>query len=171
MPRQAGSCSSCQTLAVTMRVHELRNSEGALHAFEVSSLMGRRMACKIAAAVPGSRVTKTYAPFVSHEGAFCEFELNGEQYIIEEPYQDSSRYWVGPKQSSAASSLTLVLEHFARSKTGTRGVYIGATLVLAILGVAAYSVGSRFLKQDRCLDAGGRWNSAELACEGARRDG
>lgn len=150
-----------------MRVHELRNAEGALHAFEVSSLMGRRIACKIPTALPGVRVTKTYTPFTSHEGAFCEFELNGEQYIIEEPYQDSSRFWVGPKQASAASSLGSVLEHFASSKTVTRGFYIGAALVLAILVVAAYNVGSRLLQQDRCLDAGGRRNSANLACEGA----
>lgn len=154
-----------------MRVHELRNAEGALHAFEVSSLMGRRAACRVAGSIPGARVTKRHTPFVSHEGAFCEFELNGEQFLIEEPYQDSSRYWVGPKHASPTASLGVVLNHFANSKSGTRAVYAGAALVLAILVVAAYSFGSRFLKQDRCLDAGGRWSGNSGMCEGARRDG
>jgi hypothetical protein len=154
-----------------MRVHELRNAEGALHAFEVSSLMGRRAACKLAASIPGVSVSKTHTPFVSHEGAFCEFELNGEQFLIEETYQDSSRYWVGPKHRSASDSLNLVLDHFAGSKSGARAMYSGAALVLVILVVAAYTVGARFLQQDRCLDAGGRWSSDIGTCEGARRDG
>ena len=154
-----------------MRVHELRNAEGALHAFEVSSLMGRPAACKVAASMPGVRVTKTHTPFVSHEGAFCEFELNGEQFLIEEPYQDSSRYWVGPKHNSAAGSLNVVLDHFASSKSGARAMYAGAALVVGILVVAAYTVGARFLQQDRCLDAGGRWSSNNGTCEGARRGG
>jgi hypothetical protein len=154
-----------------MHVHELRNAEGVVQAFEVSSLIGRRAACKIAASIPGVRVTKTHTPFVSKEVAFCEFELNGEQFLIEEPFQDNSRYWVGPKHNLAAGSLPLVLNHFANSKSGTRALYAGAAVVLAILVAVAYTLGARFVKQDRCLDAGGLWNSNNGTCEGARRDG
>jgi hypothetical protein len=133
--------------------------------------MGRRAACRIAASVPGVRVTKTYSLFTSHEGPFCEFELKGECYLIEEPFQDNSRYWVGPKHAAFAGSLGVVQEHFLSSKSGALALVTGAALVLAIVGVAGYSVGGRFLAQDRCLDAGGRWNGSDRKCEGARRDG
>jgi hypothetical protein len=116
-----------------MLVHELRNAEGVVQVFEVSSLIGRRACCKIAAAIPGVRVTKTYTPFVSQEVAFCEFELNGEQFLIKEPFQDNSRYWVGPKHNLPTGSLPLVLNHFACSKSGTRAVYAGAAVVLVML--------------------------------------
>jgi len=159
-----------------MRVHEPRNAQGLLHAFEISSLMGRSTACRVAAAIPGARLTKKHKPFSfrSEDGSFCEFELNGEQYAMEEPFQDNSRYWVGPKPGSSANSLGVVLNHFAKHGAGTRAVRIGAALVGAILLVAACSVyvaGSRFFQQDRCLDRGGRWDHGANACEGARGDG
>jgi hypothetical protein len=108
---------------------------------------------------------------MSHEGPFCEFELNGEQYLIEEPFQDNSRYWVGPKHAASAGSLGVVLGHFSSSKSGAVALFTGAALVLAIVVVAAYSLGGRFLAQDRCLDAGGRWSGSDGKCEGARPDG
>jgi hypothetical protein len=159
-----------------MRVHELRDAQGLVHAFEISSLMGRRMACRAAASIPGVRLTKKYKlfSFSSEDGAFCEFELNGEQYAMEEPFQDNSRYWVGPKPGSSANSLGVVLNHFANHRAGTRAVRIGVALVGATLLVAAcnvYVAGSRFFQQDRCLDRGGRWNHGANACEGARGDG
>lgn len=159
-----------------MRVHELHNAQGVLHAFEISSLMGRRAACQIAAAIPGAHLTKKHKPFSfsADEGAFCEFELNGEQYAIEEPFQDNSRYWVGPQPGSGAKSLGFVLNHFENHRAGTRAVRIGAALKGTILLVAAcnvYVAGSRFFQQDRCLDRGGRWDHGANACEGARSDG
>ena len=156
-----------------MRVHELRNAQGVVHAFEVSSLMGRHAACRVAASIPGARLTKSHKPFSfsSQEGAFCEFDLNGEQYAIEEPFEDNSRYWVGPNSGSGANSLGAVLNHFATHSAGTRAVRIGAALVGALLLVAAYNAyvaGARYFQQDRCLDRGGRWNHGVSACEGAR---
>jgi hypothetical protein len=157
-----------------MRVHDLRNAQGVVHAFEVSALMGRRAACRIAASIPGARLTKSHKPLASEDGAFCEFELNGEQYAIEEPFQDNSRYWVGPKPGSSANSLGAVLNHFADNRAGSRAVRIGAALVGAMLLVVscnALVAGSAFFQQDRCLDRGGSWSHNARSCEGARGDG
>jgi hypothetical protein len=157
-----------------MRVHELRNAQGALHAFEVSSLMGRRGACRVAASIPGVRLTKNHQPFASKDGPFCEFELSGDQYAIEEPFEDNSRYWVGPKPGSSANSLGVVLNHFANHGAGARALRVGAALVgtmLLVVACNALVAGSVFFQQDRCLDRGGSWNHGAKSCEGARGDG
>jgi len=42
--------------------------------------------------------------------------------------------------------------------------------VIAVsIGSPIYSYVSSFIEQDRCLDAGGRWNSGQQSCEGARK--
>ena len=46
--------------------------------------------------------------------------------------------------------------------------WLGAVLLLGVLslGIALFLWFPRFITQDRCLDGGGRWNTATESCEG-----
>ena len=82
-----------------MRVHDLLDEHGRVYAFEVSNtVIGRRGACAIINRIPGSRIVRGPG-FLSwvREAEFCAFELKGQRFLVEEPFGDNSRYWIGPE--------------------------------------------------------------------------
>jgi len=148
-----------------MRTNPTHDEEGRLFAFEISSLLGRRFACRIAASVPGVRVVA----FNLRSDVFCEFEVAGETFIIEEPFGDNSRYWIGQAGGGRSAGIQTVQSHFEKSRLGFTAVAMGAVLcaALVIWPVALY--GFRFVAQDKCLDAGGAW--VKGACRGGQIGG
>ena len=46
------------------------------------------------------------------EEVFCEFELNGVHFQIDEPYGDNSRYWIGPINKENNNNIEKVIEAF-----------------------------------------------------------
>ena len=149
-----------------MRTHQQLDEMGRLRGFEVSSLLGRRLMRRIAASIPSARIASSNL----RQERFCEFEVAGDRFAIEEPFGDNSRYWVGPADERQLHSVAIVHAHFAANKTGTWAVRIGAVLCCGIVVVAAYQPLRRFIDHDRCLDAGGKWSSAGK-CEGSQRGG
>ena len=80
-----------------MRVHDLLDEDGRVYAFEVSNtVIGRGGACAIINQIPGSKILRG-PRFLSwfREEEFCAFEINGQRFLVEEPYGDNSRYWIG----------------------------------------------------------------------------
>lgn len=150
-----------------MRTYPLYDPQGRLVAFEVSSLLGRRLARRVAASVPGARIVSTNL----REDQFCEFEIASARLAIEEPFGDNSRYWVGPVDGLAVEVVERVQAHFANNHTGTWAVRLGALLCCGLIAAAFYQPVRRFIEQDRCLDNGGRWNQSACKCEGARNGG
>ncbi|WIV96810.1 hypothetical protein [Kinneretia aquatilis] len=148
-----------------MRTHPTHDEEGRLLGFEISSLLGRRFARRIAASVPGARVLASNL----RSDVFCEFEVAGETFIIEEPFGDNSRYWIGPAGAGRLAAIQTVHSHFETSRLGFTAVAMGAVIcaALVIWPVALY--GFRFVAQDKCLDAGGAW--VKGACRGAKNGG
>lgn len=150
-----------------MRTYRLIDDQGRLVAFEVSSLLGRRLACRVAASVSGAHIVSTNL----REDRFCEFDIGSSRLAIEEPFGDNSRYWVGPVNGLAAEAVERVQAHFAKSRIGTWAVRIGALLCCGLVALAFHQLVRRYIEQGRCLDNGGRWNQSAPRCEGARNGG
>jgi hypothetical protein len=77
----------------------MHNDAGTYTGFEVSNrLLSRRRACRIAGDVPGSHVQRWPRRFAWSDPDFCEFALNGVQFLIIEPFDDNDCYWVVAKE-------------------------------------------------------------------------
>lgn len=144
-----------------MRTYELRNQQGELHAFEISSLIGRRSACRIAASMPGASILRR----ALREDEFCEFEIGGDRCLIEEPFGDNSRYWIGPAPGRSGKTIADVRNHFAAHRLGKVMMRLSVLLLVLMLGLVLLNPVIRFIRQDRCLDHGGRWNAGHDSCE------
>jgi len=81
-----------------MQVYDLHDDQNRLFAFEISNIsVGRRGVCHVVETIPGAslkRRPKLLSWF--RESAFCEFIVDGELFVAEEPWGDNSRYWIGP---------------------------------------------------------------------------
>jgi hypothetical protein len=98
-----------------MQTFPILNPEGKLHAFEIENLLvGRLGATNIVKLIPSVRLIKKPKKFLSwwREDIFCEFELNGVHFIIEEPFGDNSRYWIGGKNPGWCSELEIIEQAF-----------------------------------------------------------
>ena len=94
-----------------MTVYDVRDSGGRLFAFEVSSIVGRRGVVRVIERIPSVRSVKR----VRGE-EFCEFEVDGVNYVVLEPFGDNSRYWIGPKERKVFNQTAKVREVFERAK-------------------------------------------------------
>jgi hypothetical protein len=103
-----------------MRIHDLRDEVGRVFAFEVpNTFLGRRGARRVVGTIPGARIlSPSRERQAQSAGAFCEFELDGEQFSIEEPFGDNSRYWIGPRSASWVPQIAVVRDAFSRAGFG-----------------------------------------------------
>jgi|MudIll2142460700_1097286.scaffolds.fasta_scaffold348822_2 hypothetical protein len=97
-----------------MRIFDLRNEAGEVHAFEIRNLfVSRRRACRIAASVPGAEMLHAKKSW-SADDLFCVFRLGSRVIEITEPFGDSSRFLVGGNPPGWSDELSKVREVFAR---------------------------------------------------------
>jgi hypothetical protein len=75
-----------------MKVFEIRDDTGRLTGFEISSMVGRWRACRAAHSIDGARVLRWPRRWALDDDVFCEFEVQGVQLSIEEPFGDNSRF-------------------------------------------------------------------------------
>src|ERR1700740_3285903 len=101
-----------------MRVFDIFNAEGQLHAFEVSNtLLSRRGVARIVSSVPGAEITRRPLLFSSfREDEFCEFNIKEKAFVAWEPFGDSSRYHIGQKPSGPCQELSEVRQAFIRAR-------------------------------------------------------
>jgi hypothetical protein len=79
-----------------MKLFEIRDSQGRVVAFEISNLfVSRRRVSRIVKSIPGARTTLSPRFFSWSQAVFCKFEIDGGNFLVEEPFGDNSRYWVG----------------------------------------------------------------------------
>lgn len=98
-----------------MDIYPQFGTTGKLQSFEISNdKLSRFRVAKIVAAVPRVVVTKRPKRFFSwfREEIFCEFEINGVKFDIEEPFGDNSRYSVGNKGHCWCKELELIKKAF-----------------------------------------------------------
>lgn len=98
-----------------MKTYPIKDRQGQLFAFEVDNLLlGRRGLVRVVSTVPGARLHRR-PKFLSwfREEEFCEFDVDGSVFVAWEPFGDSSRYWVGPKERRHHPAIELIEEVFA----------------------------------------------------------
>jgi hypothetical protein len=101
-----------------MRTYDLHSQTGELLAFEVSSLLGVSGAARILEGLPRVRVVERQRLFrgLRDEEIRIRFEYEGERFTVEEPFGDSSRFWVGPESRTPTPRLDPIREAFARAR-------------------------------------------------------
>lgn len=147
-----------------MRVRHLHDESGQLSGLAVSNLLlTRKEACRIAGAIPDASILRKPRLFRDQE-QFCEFTIRDEVFIIEEPFGDSSVYYISRKIDSVGSGLDEVAEAFQNY----RWWRTPSSVFLAIgPAVILLSIGNQirlFVDHDACLDSGGKWERAENQC-------
>jgi hypothetical protein len=126
-----------------MRVFECRAEDGRLRGFEVENFwLSRRSVARIVASIPGVRVIRANSAWWSQDD-FCEFELNGVRLLAEEPFGDSSRYWMGSIEAGHESEVTVVRDRFLEVD---RPKWISSRL---ITGVLAVCLGQAWMRDPR----------------------
>jgi len=99
-----------------VKTYPLYDAEKRLFAFEIGNLgIDRRGVCRIVETIPG--VTLTRRPKLLswfREQVFCEFLVDGAEYIAEKPLGDNSRYWIGPNPPRWLPQTEKVHRIFAR---------------------------------------------------------
>ena len=99
-----------------MKIHDLKDEEGRVFAFEVANF-GRKRVCNFIAKIPNAKVLRGPEPWgLCSNEEFCEFEVDGQLFIVWEPFGDNSRYWIGPKPPKWCPQVALVRESFRTHK-------------------------------------------------------
>jgi hypothetical protein len=96
-----------------MKIHDLKDKEGRVFAFEVpNTLLTRRGVCKLVQSIPGARLLSGRREL--REDEFCAFEVQGQRFKAWEPFGDNSRYWIGPEPPNWCEQVSFVRDAFAR---------------------------------------------------------
>ena len=96
-----------------MKVHDLKDKQGRIFAFEVSNtLITRKGVCKLLRSIPGARLLSGRKELRDEE--FCVFEVQGQRFKAWEPFGDSSRYWIGPEPPNWCEQISVVKDVFIR---------------------------------------------------------
>lgn len=91
-----------------MRTYDICKENGELMAFEVNNLLLTRLgAIRVVRRISGVKILAT--PWVRQD-VFCRFALEGREFLIEEPWGDNSRYWVGPSEPVEPTSQIKVVK-------------------------------------------------------------
>jgi len=97
-----------------MRVLERKDIHGQTVAIEVSSLVGRNNLRRLFESIPDIDLrVLDYLP--SDREEFLQLELRGNQFVVSEPFGDSSIYWIGPREFIRHSEIDEIAE-FLRSR-------------------------------------------------------
>lgn len=96
-----------------MRVHRLSRENGRLFAFEIENayIRPRKIAALLGALEDVSNINLR-RPFSSSGDVHLEFEFRGEDFMVWEPYGDSSRYWIGPKKEGKPVDIDTLVKAF-----------------------------------------------------------
>jgi hypothetical protein len=78
-----------------------------------NTVIGRGGACAIINRIPGSRILHGPGPLSwFREEQFCAFELKRQRFLVEEPFGDNSRYWIGPEPPVWCEEIDVVRRAF-----------------------------------------------------------
>jgi hypothetical protein len=92
------------------------DADGRFFAFEIDNIyIGPRMVATILSAVEGVTEVRQRKLFRSPSDVHVSFKYNGKEYMVWEPWGDSSRYWIGPEKDDIKDDITSIaaaLEHY-----------------------------------------------------------
>jgi hypothetical protein len=102
-----------------MKIYDQLDKEGRVSAFEISNaFFSRRRLCKLVRSIPETQIIKApgFRSFFKGEDEFCIFETRGQKFVAWEPFNDNSRYWIGPKPPLWCEQVEVVRSAFANHK-------------------------------------------------------
>ncbi len=100
-----------------METYKLKTENGSQIGFEIeNAYISTRKISKILSGVDGITNIKKRKLFHKYEDDEyrLEFDFNDENFLIFEPWGDSSRYWITPKNNDHLSSKITVIEDIFR---------------------------------------------------------
>lgn len=127
-----------------MKIYPILTKDGCrAFAFEVENIyISPASAARIVAAIDGVADVEARKIFSNSSDVLVEFNYCGQPYIVWEPYGDSSRYWVGPKEdSNDVGDITALEAAFKRYRPPLHRALIGYVLTLRFV--------TRFLDRGR----------------------
>jgi hypothetical protein len=103
-----------------MKVYAYSNERGEPISFEVgNSFLGRKGFVRVIRKIPGAVIVREpeRSGLQPREEEFCEFEINGQRIVAEEPFGDNSRYLVAAAPpGTACPELKIVMDRFTQQK-------------------------------------------------------
>jgi hypothetical protein len=127
-----------------MKIFELTDKCGCLYAFEVNNLHLTRLGVRrILRRIPGVTIfekPRKYRLFADHDEEFCIFNFETIRFVAWEPWNDNSRYWIGPKVDEgkevlATPQISIIRDYFRNTR--------------AIFGIIWPTIGSS-VRRTRC---------------------
>ncbi len=83
-----------------MRTYKLHRDDGHFLAFEIENTYIRpKKIAKLLSDVDDISDVRVREPFSSSSDVHLRFQYLGSEFIVWEPYGDSSRYWIGPENA------------------------------------------------------------------------
>ena len=121
-----------------MTVFDIKDAEGRVFAFEITnSFRRRRGLCNLVARIPGCRLVKRPCLLSwFREAEFCEFDIDGIRFVVEEPFGDNSRWWIGPRPPRWVPQIATVRQAFIDDRDTPFWVR-GAIVAAFVAGVSA----------------------------------
>lgn len=84
-----------------MDIYAVRNRGGRMFAFEIENVyIGKTKAATLLGSVHGVADIRVRKLFSSNPDTHVEFTYMGRPFMVWEPYGDSSRYWIGPRDET-----------------------------------------------------------------------
>lgn len=121
-----------------MKTYPIRDERGQAFALEVDIVScGLRNLLKVIASSDG---VSSVARGKGHSGGAdvrATFQYRGDEYVVTEPFGDSSRYWVGPTERHVSHDISVIDERLKDFRPSILRRLVGGLLTLnfaAMLG-------------------------------------
>lgn len=94
-----------------MDTYLIKNSDDVPFAFEIDNIyIGAKKIAALLGKVDGVSEIRLRKMFSLPDDIHIEFKYAGEDFMVLEPYADSSRYWIGPKDDKNRNIPISVIE-------------------------------------------------------------
>ncbi len=99
-----------------MKTFDVRDKQERLVAFEISNFcVSRSKICSIISQIPNTEILRKPKLFSSlREEEFCEFKIGDHNFVIWEPFGDSSRYHIACTKQGCEDVTKYLKEYFEK---------------------------------------------------------
>jgi len=115
-----------------MKTFPIESKDGHCFAFEIeNAYIASGQIVQLLQEVEGVTDIRARKPFSSSSDIHVSFGYKGQEFVVWEPYGDSSRYWIGPKDENEHSTdVTVLQEVFAKYAPSLPKKIIGDLITL-----------------------------------------
>lgn len=95
-----------------MHIYAIENNDQVV-SFEIDNArVSRRRVAAILKKIPDLQILKEQKFLGQRCEDFCEFKLGGHEFYVWEPWNDNSRYWIGPRDGLWHPEINRIIEAF-----------------------------------------------------------